>query len=151
MHRCFQLNKRLPYFFRDRSTEYFGLIHSALFGSESVELEEAEKLLGISKETIAQLRQYEEEREDMEASRSKMVCQHGQGLRSTICFIFICTLPTIHFETSTNLNQSSVPTGEDPRDCALLRSAAGEKDVAAGAKEEFVGECSVDESAVSGE
>ena len=63
-----QLNKRLPYFFRDRSTEYFGLIHAALFGSETVEVEEAEKLLGISKETVAQLKQYEEEREDMEAS-----------------------------------------------------------------------------------
>ena len=63
-----QLNKRLPYFFRDRTTEYFGLIHAALFGSETVELEEAEKLLGISKETVAQLKQYEEEREDMEAS-----------------------------------------------------------------------------------
>ena len=62
------MNKRLPYFFRDRSTEYFGLIHAALFGSETVEVEEAEKLLGISKETVAQLKQYEEEREDMEAS-----------------------------------------------------------------------------------
>ena len=64
-----QLNKRLPYFFRDRTTEYFGLIHAALFGSETIELEEAEKLLGISKETVAQLKQYEEEREDMEASQ----------------------------------------------------------------------------------
>ena len=64
-----QLNKRLPYFFRDRTTEYFGLIHAALFGSETVELEEAERLLGISKETVAQLKQYEEEREDMEVSR----------------------------------------------------------------------------------
>ena len=67
-HLISQLNKRLPYFFRDRTTEYFGLIHAALFGSETVELEEAEKLLGISKETVAQLKQYEEEREDMEAS-----------------------------------------------------------------------------------
>ena len=33
-----------------------------------MELDEAEKLLGISKETVAKLKQYEEEREDMEAS-----------------------------------------------------------------------------------
>ena len=47
-----KLNKRIPFFFKDRSTEYFGLVHSALFGSEKVDLDEAEKLLGLDYFTL---------------------------------------------------------------------------------------------------
>ena len=80
-----KLNRRLPFFFKDRTTEYFGLVHAALFGPEPVGYEEAEKLLGnletksdhsvqtnllgISRETVDQLIQYESERTDLEVSR----------------------------------------------------------------------------------
>ena len=105
MRRSFQLNKRLPYFFRDRSTEYFGLIHSALFGSETVELEEAEKLLGISEETIAQLRQYEEEREHMEASQSKI---QNKWPRLQNSFPFYSHLPYLSIEYFAILKQQRI-------------------------------------------
>ena len=102
------MNKRLPYFFRDRTTEYFGLIHAALFGSETVELEEAEKLLGISKETVAQLKQYEEEREDMEASLFI--------IENTVPFV-----PKLKVEIV-------LQTGQDTRDRALLRAESASEE-----------------------
>lgn len=49
-----KLNKRgVPYFFKDRTTEYFGLVHSALFGPEDVGFYEAEKLLGKAILTVS--------------------------------------------------------------------------------------------------
>ncbi|TRY80552.1 hypothetical protein TCAL_10963 [Tigriopus californicus] len=61
-----KMNQKMPHFFRDRTTAFFGIIHSAVFGSEDLQPEEAELILGINKDTIDQLAKYEQERNVIE-------------------------------------------------------------------------------------
>ena len=88
-----------------------------------MELEEAEKLLGISKETVAQLKQYEEEREDMEAS------------------LLIIENTAVVTKLKVELD---FPTGEDTRDRALLR--AGDEESTSEEEFNIRGELSVDQT-----
>ena len=81
-----------PFFFRDSTTAYYGLVHSAIFGSEEIQSAEAARILGIffasfasfnyqrnvsgiNNETIEQLKKYENERLQIERKISKSVSE----------------------------------------------------------------------------